>query len=102
MSTSILLHRLQNEFHVSLCVYVNFLFYKFKGFKAVKISNMELKIIKFRTLKSYSKNCFRISIGSELQYGDSNAANQNETQIQLKSKNFKFFSRNNLKVKKKK
>ena len=50
MSTSILLHRLQNEFHVSLCVYVNFLFYKFKGFKAVKISNMELKIFKFRTL----------------------------------------------------
>ena len=50
MSTSILLHRLQNEFHVSLCAYVNFLFYKFKGFKAVKISNMELKIFKFRTL----------------------------------------------------
>ena len=50
---------------------------------------------------SYSKNCFRISIGSELQYAwDSNAANQNETQIQLKSTKFKFFSAQTLIVKK--
>ena len=27
---------MQNKFHVSLCIYVNFLIYKFKGFEAVK------------------------------------------------------------------
>ena len=42
--------RLQNEFHVSLRVYVNFFNYKFKGFEAVQNFNYGIKYILRRKL----------------------------------------------------